>query len=84
MIIKNDQDALQKIYVSAIILTPFGTDLSTQQYYFYFIISFVNANLYTVMLYVVQCLNYFASVLRQNYLPKNPKNNLLPSITIKT
>ena len=71
MIIKTDQDTLQNIYVLAAILTPFGTDMSTQQYYFYFIISFVNVNLYTMMLYVVECLNYFASVLQKNYLPKN-------------
>ena len=83
MIIKTNQYTLQNIYVSTVILTPFGTDLSTQQYYFYFIISFVNVNLYTVMLYVVECLNYFASVLRQNYLPKNPKNNLISPLRTK-
>ena len=70
MIIKNDQDTLQKIYVSAVILTPFGTDLSTQQSYFHLIISFVNVNLYTLMLYAVECLNYFGSVLRHNYYRK--------------
>ena len=70
LIIKTDQDTLQNISISAAILTPFGTDLSTQQSYFYLIISFVNVNLYTLMLYAVECSNYFASVLRKNYLPK--------------
>ena len=64
MIIKTDQDTLQNIYVSAAILTPFGTDMSTQQSYIQLIIIFVNVNIYTLMLYVDQCLNYFASVLR--------------------